>query len=507
MDMDDQTLLKRYSDADDQDAFAELVQRHVALVYSVALRQTGDPAQAEDVVQLVFSKLAKRAKSLPENVVLAGWLHSDARFIALQLSRSERRRQMREKSAAEMSELTSQSEPEWQRIRPVLDEGLESLGTTDRDALLLRFFEQKALREVGTALGIGEDAARMRVTRAVDRLRDFLIGRGITTTSAALSIVLAAHGSQTVPSLLAATVISATLSGTISSTTTLGILAMSKLKTGIACAALAAAVATPILWQQSTNHALRDKNNELQSRLLTLERDVEQLHNQNRQLATASRPQATVSSTPQVKAATVAPGAAVAGDQPKAVSSPVTDAEVAAFLQRPKLEQGEFLGNFRRQLRRLGIEQPENFPHDHALATQLRPKLEELESRPQEFADFQTAFIKNSIGVQDETTLTKLHEIIQQSYEQAVAEKLDALSRPQDKAGAEAWGLRRDALDRTATHAVQELLTPEDRQKFDGNFLGIMGIDLGINDGGWHRFGYPDGTTVFPSESASTTKP
>ncbi len=169
---DDQQLLKRYAADGSEAAFSDLVARHVNLVYSVALRRTGgDVELAKDVAQLVFRDLARKARRLPEAVLLAGWLHRATRFAAAQAVRAERRRHAHEQEAAVMNALRSESTPDWEHIRPLLDEALDRLGRRDRDALLLRFFEQRSLADIGTTLGLSEEAARKRVSRALEKVR------------------------------------------------------------------------------------------------------------------------------------------------------------------------------------------------------------------------------------------------------------------------------------------------------------------------------------------------
>src|SRR5262245_48916539 len=183
--LDDRQLLRRYVAHGSDAAFSELVARHVNLVYSAALRRAGrDTHLAQDVAQLVFTDLARKARSLPKDVVLAGWLHKATRFATAQVLRSEDRREKREQEAVAMNELKSDSTLDWEQIRPLLDEALDRLNQTDRDALLLRFFEQRSLAEVGRALGSNEEATRKRVSRALEKLRAHLARRGLTTTAA-----------------------------------------------------------------------------------------------------------------------------------------------------------------------------------------------------------------------------------------------------------------------------------------------------------------------------------
>src|SRR6266446_2380915 len=148
--LNDEQLLRRYAADGSEAAFGELVSRYVNLVYSAALRRAGGDAHlAQDVAQLVFTDLARKAGSLPPEVVLAGWLHRATRFAAAELIRSERRRKRREQEAVVMN--ISESTSDWEQIRPLLDEALDELSRTDRDAVILRFMEQRSFSEVGRA--------------------------------------------------------------------------------------------------------------------------------------------------------------------------------------------------------------------------------------------------------------------------------------------------------------------------------------------------------------------
>jgi len=148
----DAQLLREYATGSET-AFGELVSRHTDLVYSAALRQVIDPDFAWDVSQSVFTDLGRKAKSLSGNIVLAGWLYRSTRFAALTFLRNERRRQNRERQAVQLLDPPGESSPDWDRIRPVLDEAMANLGDADRDALVLRFFNKEDFRAVGVALG------------------------------------------------------------------------------------------------------------------------------------------------------------------------------------------------------------------------------------------------------------------------------------------------------------------------------------------------------------------
>lgn len=266
--LDDQQLLRKFVEDGSQTAFAELVARHVNLVFSAALRRTnGDEQLAKDVTQQVFTDLARKARSLTGNVVLAGWLHRATRFAAAQMLRTERRRHAREQEAVTMKTLESHPAPDWTQIRPLLDEALDDLSDADRNALILRFFEQRSLAEIGAALGANEDATRKRVSRALEKLRELLIRRGLTTTSTALSAVITVNAIHAAPMGLATTVTAATITSLTAAGATLTlwkIMILTKLKVGIASVVVAAGVATPLFLQHRALDKLRDQNQSLQ---------------------------------------------------------------------------------------------------------------------------------------------------------------------------------------------------------------------------------------------------
>ncbi len=243
---DHQSLLAEYVQTGSDSAFRELVSRYVDLVYSTALRLVGaDTHCAEDVAQTVFADLARLAKTLPADVKLGGWLHRDTCFVAANLMRGERRRKSRERQATEMNALQNHSETDYSLVAPILDEAINELGEADRTAILLRFFEQQDFRAVGQALGSNEDAARMRVIRALEKLEHYLKRRGITTTAATLGVVLAANAVQAAPVGLAVTIsTAAALEGTTlaSATTTTAIktIAMTTTKKALTTLALLA---------------------------------------------------------------------------------------------------------------------------------------------------------------------------------------------------------------------------------------------------------------------------
>jgi RNA polymerase sigma factor (sigma-70 family) len=243
----DQDLMRDYADARSEAAFVVLLQRHIDFVYSAALRMVRDAQLAEDVTQAVFIALAQNAGRLKTHPVLSGWLHRTARNIAGQMLRTEVRRQAREQEAAAMNESpVPQAEARWDEIAPHLDAALGELNDPDRDAVLLRFFERKSAREMAQILGVSDEAAQKRVTRAVERLRELFARRGVGIGAASLAVLISANVIRAAPDGLSAAISSAmTATGTTLAATAAAtkIIAMTTLQKTFFAAALAAAVA------------------------------------------------------------------------------------------------------------------------------------------------------------------------------------------------------------------------------------------------------------------------
>ena len=239
----DSELLRRYAVDRSEDAFAELVSRHVDLVYSAALRQvSGDGHHAEDITQAVFTELAKRAGRLVQHPSLPGWLYTTTRLMAARVRRTENRRLVREQEAHVMNAIESNpsSEANWDELRPLLDDVMHELDDKDRTVVLLRYFKNQSLKEVGDAIGLGDNAARMRVDRALEKLRAALARRGVKTTGALLAGALCTNAVLSAPAGLAGTVTTASLAAVGAATaSSIGIIAfLTSAKTASIAAAL-----------------------------------------------------------------------------------------------------------------------------------------------------------------------------------------------------------------------------------------------------------------------------
>src|SRR5687767_2652822 len=256
----DLDLLSDFARDQSQDAFTALVQRHLNLVYCAGLRQVRSPQLAEEVAQSVFADLARNAGRMKPDTVLTAWLYEVTRRTASDGGRGEARRQLREQIAVEMNAMNANAD-DWTQIEALLDDAMHTLDDTDRTAVLLRFFENKSLREVGQTLGTTDDTARKRVNRAIEHLREFFAKRGVTVGVSGLVVVIGANAVQAAPAGLAATLTTASLAsaaaGTGTTLTLLKFMAMTKLKLTVA-AALLAVVLTPVVVWQVNEYRLRN---------------------------------------------------------------------------------------------------------------------------------------------------------------------------------------------------------------------------------------------------------
>ena len=268
----DMELLARYTRLHAEDDFAELVRRHLGLVYSAALRQVRSPQLAEEVTQSAFIDLARNAARLKPDTILTAWLYQVTRRTAIDVVRREASRQLREQIATEMNAMNATA-ADWTHIEPLLDEAMHALDDTDRAAVLLRYFENKSLREVGATLGTSENAAQKRLGRALERLREFFAKRGVTIGASGLVVVISANAVQAAPVGLAVTVSTAaalagtTLAATATATATKAIVMTTLQKTLIVATLIAASVATPLVIQHQAHVKLLEENQSLRQRV------------------------------------------------------------------------------------------------------------------------------------------------------------------------------------------------------------------------------------------------
>ena len=276
---DDLALLREYVRNQSEAAFAALVSRHVNLVYSVSLRSVRDPHLAEEITQAVFIILARKAGSLGDQTILAGWLCRTARYASANALKIQRRRQQREQEAHMQSTLNEPEPDVWLRLAPLLDGAMEQLGRKDHDALVLRYFEGRSLGEVGQALGASEEAAKKRVNRALEKLRKIFTKHGIVSTTAILAGAISVNSMQAAPVGLAKAVTAVAMAkGAIATATiltlvkgTMKIITWMKIKLAICVGAtviLVGGAAMVLLSDESYHHASGSTSPVFQMRLV-----------------------------------------------------------------------------------------------------------------------------------------------------------------------------------------------------------------------------------------------
>lgn len=326
----DSELLRRYLAEKSEPAFTELVQRYIGLVYSVAVRRVGGDAQlAEDVTQTVFNDLARKASTLRDRVTLGGWLYLSANVASAAVVRSERRRKVREIAAHDMQTTLSSSAdeaaPDWTQLRSVIDGAIVELKEQDREAVVLRFFEQRSFAEVGTTLCVTEEAARKRVDRALEKLRAKLERRGVFSTAAALGLALATIAPTSAPAALAAKIATHAFAstGAGAASSTFGSLAIGVLP----AAAIAVLGGIFIFTQRQTNGHLRAEL----SRLAAPHDSVAALQTEIQRL---TRNLAEVDALRQALARPIefSPARAPAPAAPRAIAAQITVAEAGTIM-------------------------------------------------------------------------------------------------------------------------------------------------------------------------------
>lgn len=273
----DAELLSMYVKQSSEEAFAELVHRYLPLVHSAALRQThGNAELAKDIAQNVFIDLARKAGRLRKGPPLTGWLYVSTRLASLKALRGIDRRLVREKAALDMQTLAADADGDGLvDLGILLDDAMESLDSEQREALLLRFFQGKELKDVGAALAITEDAARMRINRSLSKLHSILTSRGMSLSAEALAAKLVKDAVSAVPAGLATYISTSALSSislvTGTQTSLFNVLAASKLQAGIVAVLVVAGVVTPCLVHYDAQTRLAEIRKELADRGIALE--------------------------------------------------------------------------------------------------------------------------------------------------------------------------------------------------------------------------------------------
>jgi len=284
----DAQLLRDYAQLRAESAFTELVHRHTDLVYSAALRQVESPDIAAEIAQNVFIGLARGAKDLSPRLAteasLAGWLCRSARNLCLNHRRDEFRRLTRERHAMEPTLAIPDAEPDWEKLRNVLDDAMSELSETDYDALVLRFFQNRDFRAIGAAIGVSDDTAQKRVARALEKLHELLQRRGIQTSAGALSVVIATNAVQAAPAGLVATISAATLTGTAVTTSaavaaTTKAIAMTTLQKTVITATIVVLAGAGI-YEAHQASKLRDQVQTLQQQQAPLAEQIRQLQDE-----------------------------------------------------------------------------------------------------------------------------------------------------------------------------------------------------------------------------------
>ena len=259
----DYELLADFARSESEEAFATLVKRYINLVYSTALRFTSNSHHAEEITQAVFIILARKAGDISARVMLSGWLYQTARLTAANFVKGELRRQRREQEAYMQSTLNEPDSTAWQQIAPLLDDAMGSLNEADRNAVVLRFFENKTAAQAAAALNVTEAAAHKRTARSLEKLRKLFSKRGVSSTAAIIGENISAHSLEAAPVALAKSVtVMAVAKGSIAGATTLALVKGTmktmiglKLKwaAAIGVSAIIIIVASTLVLAQSTN--------------------------------------------------------------------------------------------------------------------------------------------------------------------------------------------------------------------------------------------------------------
>ena len=246
----DAELLREYVESQSDAAFAELVGRHVNLVYSTAFRMVRENALAQDVVQSVFVQLARKASTVREGNALPGWLYQVTHCQAANALRAEHTRRQHETEAMMQAQLDTNTA--WEYIGSGLEEAMHTLSLAEQNLIVMRFFEEQSWREVGNALALSEDTVQRRVGRALEKLRAHFTRRGVAVSASVLGLAIAANAVSAAPAGLASTVATASLAGaagaeSFSLSTEIKTILAKKTTCAILTAVIIAAVSIPLI--------------------------------------------------------------------------------------------------------------------------------------------------------------------------------------------------------------------------------------------------------------------
>jgi RNA polymerase sigma factor (sigma-70 family) len=187
--LSDSLLLERYAKEKSQEAFSALVSRYADMVYATCFRRLRAAEAAEDASQAVFLLLSQNAGRLNAQRTLAPWLHSMAVLVCKGYLSKEAKLK---KIAQEMAKMETNPHKHDETLSLVLvDEALTKLSKEDREAVVLRYLQGLSNEELAQELGTSQDGARMRVNRALAKLRSKLAAFGLVITDADLANKLA----------------------------------------------------------------------------------------------------------------------------------------------------------------------------------------------------------------------------------------------------------------------------------------------------------------------------